>query len=185
MKYTPAPYSQCQNINEQLLASVVDKNYVDIMNSHNLEYSLSECVIACISPCQKIGSCGSSDYYKCQKSCPPSCELEYYSYTSGSLNFPPKNYFKLNENFTDEFRSNYSFAELKQSVLKLTLRYEDLSYTIIEQKPKFTFDSLIGTFGGTIGCFLGASLLSIAELLQLLLDIILLIFIRSDTQIGA
>lgn len=155
------------------------------MNKHNLEYSASECIFLCISSCQNIGACDLSDRQKCQEKCPPSCELEYYSYTSGSLNFPPKNYFKLNENFTDEFRSNYSFAELKQSVLKLTLRYEDLGYTFIEQKPKFTFDSLIGIFGGTLGCFLGASLLSIADLLQLLLDIILLIFIRSDTQIGA
>jgi len=83
----------------------------------------------------------------CDKQCPIECNSVSYtlSTVSNALNTP------------------YSLVNIY---------YEDFFYTLIKEDPKTSFDSLIGTIGGLLGLFLGASLISFYEIIDLLISVI-------------
>jgi len=78
----------------------------------------------------------------CDKQCPIECNSVSYtlSTVSNALNTP------------------YSLVNIY---------YEDFFYTLIKEDPKTSFESLIGTIGGLMGLFLGASLMSFFEIIDL------------------
>ncbi len=78
----------------------------------------------------------------CDKQCPIECNSVSYSLStvSNALNSP------------------YSLVNVY---------YEDFFYTLIKEEAKTSFDSLIGTIGGLLGLFLGASLMSFFEIIDL------------------
>lgn len=47
-----------------------------------------------------------------------------------------------------------------------------LKYTVIAQKPEYIFIDLISSLGGSMGLFFGASLLSLLEQAELLINLI-------------
>jgi hypothetical protein len=51
----------------------------------------------------------------------------------------------------------------------LYIYYDDLRYTSISQQPKMMFFDLISSIGGLFGLFLGASFLSFADLVEVIL----------------
>jgi hypothetical protein len=57
-------------------------------------------------------------------------------------------------NYTDNFQ------ELKNSIARINVYYEDLSYVHVEDKEAVSFVSLIGTLGGNLGLFLGKYMLN-------------------------
>ena len=58
------------------------------------------------------------------------------------------------------FRENY---------IKIDIFYMDLSFTYIEQQVAFEFLSLLSEVGGFMGLLLGASVLTVCELLDYLM----------------
>ena len=50
--------------------------------------------------------------------------------------------------------------------MKIGVYYPELSYTITEQKPAFELGSLLSEVGGFLGLLLGASVLTVCELLD-------------------
>ena len=54
--------------------------------------------------------------------------------------------------------------------ITVKVTYHDLGYTEVRQHPSYPFSSLVGEVGGTLGLCLGASLLTMAELLAFLMS---------------
>ena len=54
-------------------------------------------------------------------------------------------------------RVNYNnkFAELKDSIARVNVYYEDLAYTQVSENPAISLAALLGTLGGNMGLFLG------------------------------
>jgi hypothetical protein len=52
---------------------------------------------------------------------------------------------------------NYTnnFNELKNSIARINVYYEDLGYTQIDDSPAMNIVTLLGTLGGNLGLFLG------------------------------
>lgn len=92
---------------------------------------------------------GGYDKY-CLPACPLECQNEKFDYQLGFLNFPVQSYFEQAK-FRNLINRSEDFSILKQSVLKLTLRYDELSYTHIVQEPKTLIEDLIASIGGTMG----------------------------------
>ena len=110
----------------------------------------------------------------CIPYCPIKCENTYYDYSSSYLKFP------MNRKYFGQFPKDYGFEDynysfLKERVLKVNVYLKDTGYTMIESTPKISVQDLIGQIGGTLGCFIGASLLSLVEIGELLFELILLI----------
>ena len=60
-------------------------------------------------------------------------------------------------------QSEFSSART-QNLVRLVFYLDSLSYTNVDEEPKMTVDTLIGTIGGHLHLFLGMSLLSFVEI---------------------
>ena len=75
------------------------------------------------------------------------------------------------------FRSTFNFNAsvkvdrifLKDNFLKLNVFYRQLSYEYVCQQKRYNIFGLICDIGGSMGLFIGASMLSIVEIIDLLL----------------
>ncbi|XP_020604471.1 amiloride-sensitive sodium channel subunit alpha-like [Orbicella faveolata] len=110
----------------------------------------------------------------CSKSCPPPCrEITLKLSTSYSL-WPTKAYeaFYMAElkkrtkevDGSDNFRAN---------VLKVDIFFEELNYEVISEEPSYELANFVSDLGGSLGLWIGMSVLSFAELFELLLLICL------------
>ncbi|GFN94209.1 acid-sensing ion channel 5 [Plakobranchus ocellatus] len=62
---------------------------------------------------------------------------------------------------------------LRENLIDLSIFYKTLNVVEIVQEPALSLESVIGNLGGQMGLFLGASILSITELIELLLILLL------------
>jgi hypothetical protein len=117
--------------------------------------------------------------------CPEECDSVTYSLSTSLSEYPEPLYAQnlikssfLNSTFTD-IKSNYS--NLKKSVLAFSVYYSELKYTEIRELEKLGLVDLICAIGGTMGLFVGASLLSFVEILEGTIGAFLVYFKRSNT----
>ncbi|XP_059169932.1 acid-sensing ion channel 1C-like [Physella acuta] len=59
--------------------------------------------------------------------------------------------------------------------LKLNIYFEDLNYERISEQPDYEIIQMFSDVGGTIGLWIGLSLLSLFELLHLIVDVVVLV----------
>jgi hypothetical protein len=112
---------------------------------------------------ESFSSYGSTINSECYNLCPIECETSEYMVSISISKYPPSVHYinllknnpkiiKLNPDITD-------FELMWESVLKLNVFYESLSYTIISESPAINLYSLGANLGGTIGLFLGKRVL--------------------------
>ncbi|RNA32454.1 acid-sensing ion channel 1-like [Brachionus plicatilis] len=111
------------------------------------------------------------------KLCPLECESIRYDWKKSEGKYPSASYardlaksekvIRLFEN-----RSNVSLEELRDNILAINIYYETIEQTEITENASYTWDGLIGSIGGTLGLFLGMSLLSFADFIDLAVQII-------------
>lgn len=105
-----------------------------------------------------------AEYYKiganeaCKNICPVECNSFSLSFSS------------FYEKLPDAYSENYA---------ELNVFYDTFDYTFISQTPKITSDRVLGTIGGLIGLFLGASLLSFGDLIDLLFSVVRVLIVTS------
>ncbi|XP_036212049.1 acid-sensing ion channel 3 isoform X1 [Myotis myotis] len=68
---------------------------------------------------------------------------------------------------------NRSEAYIAENVLVLDIFFEALNYETVEQKKAYEVSELLGDIGGQMGLFIGASLLTILEILDYLCEVFL------------
>ena len=98
----------------------------------------------------------SSDYLqKCN--CPIECERTYFKWTSSIAEFPTLKYYHYLKNSTliQTKYPNITYQELKKSVARVEIFYDELKETIITESIKTETFDLIANLGGTLGLFLG------------------------------
>ncbi len=97
--------------------------------------------------------------------CKPACDERMYNVKHSIAYYPSPEEFKrvkteleLGDNLTEEFR---------QQFLEVTIYVDGTSSLLYEEHVQMDFFNLLSAVGGDLGLFLGASLLSIAELIHL------------------
>ncbi|XP_036885385.1 acid-sensing ion channel 3 [Sturnira hondurensis] len=68
-------------------------------------------------------------------------------------------------------KHNRSEAYIEENVLVLDIFFEALNYETVEQKKAYEVSELLGDIGGQMGLFIGASLLTILEILDYLCEV--------------
>lgn len=63
--------------------------------------------------------------------------------------------------------SSIPYKELRESTLALNVYYQYLGYTHIDQMPKSTVADLLASLGGNLGLFMGVSMLTLVELVEI------------------
>ena len=110
--------------------------------------------------------------------CPVECETNGYNYKKSQSEFPSKKYadYLLEKNdLVKQKLGNSSQQDMKKNVAKLKIFFDEMVQTAISEDPKTQLADLISNVGGTMGLFLGISFLSLIELVEILIKILLLI----------
>jgi hypothetical protein len=102
----------------------------------------------------------------------------YASYINGNLNL--KEDYSNGDNETvviDDDRA-------RESVTRVNIFYESLSYTVSTETPQMDFVSLLANIGGNLGLFLGVSLFSICELVEVAFEFGYIWIVRKKTHVS-
>ena len=85
-------------------------------------------------------------------------------------------YINWNANLTADFLNRTIDAQTAaQSYVSVKIFYETLSYTHSTESPQMDGVYLLGSIGGNLGLFLGISVFSICEVVQVVIEIIFVI----------
>jgi hypothetical protein len=102
-----------------------------------------------------------------------------------AADYPPRNYYELRlknkpiimDLFSRENNTkNFSFELSKERLISLKVYFNDLSYTNFSEKEKVNIVDLIANIGGTLGLFLGVSVLSFVEVFDLMVNCVYICF---------
>lgn len=126
---------------------------------------------------------------KCYQKCPKECEFVKYDLTVSSALFPTETYVKMlmyNENVTNNFDLEYQnfedeYQKALSSILSVKIYFKSDLVKIVREKPLISTEAFIANIGGTLGLFLGLSLISILEFIEFLVEICI-IYVHSIIQ---
>jgi len=84
-----------------------------------------------------------------------------------------------NRNLSSDFVTRpINEINARESVVQLNIYYNSLSYTISTESPQMNFVNLLADIGGNLGLFLGISIFSICEVI----DVLIRVFLSESTQ---
>ncbi|KAL9986106.1 hypothetical protein ACROYT_G000186 [Oculina patagonica] len=106
----------------------------------------------------------------CSNSCPPPCRESTFKLTTSYSLWPTKtyeDYYKIElvkrtkeVDWSDNFRAN---------VLKVDIFFEELNYEVISEELSYELPNFMSDLGGSLGLWIGVSVLTVAEIFELLL----------------
>ena len=148
-------------------------------SQYNIKMQVSSNLSQCLPPI--YGACEQrfreteffrNEYFQqnCISRCPLECHKAQVDFTPHTYFYPPtaanaeQNLAAAGRLWT--LRANQSeFSSARtQNLVRLVFYLDSLSYTNVDEEPKMTVDTLIGTIGGHLHLFLGMSLLSFVEI---------------------
>ena len=109
----------------------------------------------------------------CLDRCPAECVTLGISTQLAFKQYPHASYLettlKTNPMLINKYANQTDFkSNLAQSVLKLTIRYESLTYKETVEEPRMSWKSLLGKLGGDLHIFLSMSLISFIDIFELM-----------------
>ncbi|CAF0907174.1 unnamed protein product [Brachionus calyciflorus] len=121
--------------------------------------------------------------------CPLECNTVRYNLIKSEGRYPSPVYakdLKNNPRIVRMYnnRTNITLEELRENTLAINIYYEKLKQTEIEENESMSTEILISGIGGTFGLFLGISLLSFFEFVELLVSIIC-IFLNKNFKVNS
>lgn len=192
-KNLPQPYNDCQNLNSvnTLLGNEINRLNISY-DRHNCFTLCKQMIVieklGCYdmrypnllnsSPCSDKSSFErlktiELDLNRCQNECPFECESTILDWDISYASFPNKyifkiinatNYKSLRRLYTNQ---SFTYSDVQQAVAGFFIYYGPLSITVISQSVAITLADLFANIGGALGLFIGISLLSLVELLEM------------------
>jgi hypothetical protein len=109
----------------------------------------------------------------CIKQCPLECNIIEYKISSSRISFPSEYYKRqLIKNNKKINSSGVSYSEIQNSMLKINIFYESLTYNLIKESESLTIETLFANIGGTLSLTLGISISSVIEIAELVISLI-------------
>ena len=115
----------------------------------------------------------------CGFDCPNECNTIDYSLLTSSGSYPSQYYVSIlaKQGYLNNFASLTNdpqdmLESVQKYLVRVTVNYNQLGYTLYQDNPSLDINSLISTIGGQFGLFIGISILSIIEVFELLLELI-------------
>jgi hypothetical protein len=110
------------------------------------------------------------------KKCPIECNLILNNMRASFVRYPSIGYMKTLKKhpiIKSRFEGKANIEDVASSVLSFALYYQDFSYSQFKEVPLESKISLVSKIGGTLGLFLGMSLLSFIEIFEFIIEIII------------
>ena len=103
--------------------------------------------------------------------CPEHCYDERYTTVINQNPWPPHQeeppLFKLIDNLEGKANMTLSANDIRERLMKLSIYYNEFKENISEEQPLYDLLAIVSDLGGQMGLFMGASLLSLAEIMAL------------------
>ena len=115
------------------------------------------------------GDCGELDEEEVLRSCPqdcskPPCQEELYSASSTSLDFSQRYVDQIIDDLDDDDDFTEDLQEqVPSNYMSVSINYDTIRYKVLTESKAMTFSQLLGAIGGSMGLFLGISLISVME----------------------
>lgn len=131
-------------------------------------------------PCNSTNAiCAYKEYYdvynidieKHCSGCPLECESTTYGVTSSFSYYPNEGRVKTLEQEPFFKNQTINISELRKRIASFNVFFEELKYTNITELAKYSQLDLISNIGGFMGIFLGSSFLTIAEVFEVIITI--------------
>ncbi|XP_069472977.1 acid-sensing ion channel 4-like [Ambystoma mexicanum] len=182
LKYLPQPWGSCR-------ASVQGEQ---ILQGYET-YSISACRLQCEKEavvkncdCRMVHMpgnetiCPPNAYIECADhtldalvedtsercSCPTPCNMTRYGKEISMVRIPNKGSARY---LAKKYQKNETY--IRENFLVLDIFFEALNFETIEQKKAYDLASLLGDIGGQMGLFIGASILTILEILDYVYEV--------------
>ena len=111
----------------------------------------------------------------CRKACPVECNTIEYEYNSYRSLYPTAYYSKVLYNYALNKNLSISPSDVPSAFAKVSIYYNSMKYVTTVQTAQMQASDLFSNFGGILGLFLGISILTFAELFELLFNFTLLL----------
>ena len=122
----------------------------------------------------------------CISQCPLECNSTQFTFTLTSQAYSGILFEALvtsNKVYSNDFtQTPITQEKTSNKFVQVILYYDSLTYTQSTDTPSMDIMSLFGNIGGTLGLFLGVSVLSVCELINLLVECF--IFIKNRSQVN-
>jgi hypothetical protein len=120
------------------------------------------------------------DINSCSLDCPLECEFVSYNFQVSSVIYPSLEYYNMFkndsgaiENFSTKFEITMpAYESFREYFYAINIYYSSLKYTYISESPQMTVLNLLSSLGGSLGMFLGFSVFSLLEVIELLFELV-------------
>lgn len=123
---------------------------------------------------------------QCSSDCPPECSTIYYDADVSFSSYPTTFYsswLQLQPTLLQQFTNNQTTSvKISGSVARINVYYGGMMYKTITQTQGADAWSLFGSVGGNMGLFIGTSLLSFIETLELIGELIRTCYVYSKKK---
>ena len=113
------------------------------------------------------------------------CNSTEYKTSLSSSQFLSEIYYdiiKSNNAFESKYDENeLTIADITDDIVKLNVYYESLTYTLSEESVSMNLVGLFASIGGFMGSFLGMSLMTLVELLEIIIKYFYFILFSKKT----
>ena len=164
---------QCYQRQLLLECNCTDSNFLSLYSNQSLCNTLEE--ISCMVKIF-LHKFNSIEFIQkeCQHLCPLECNVTQYStkmtFTKLFGQFEMAT-IKESPHLLNDFSDDLNLDRARDSFVQMSIFYESLSYTLSTESPKMNWISLLGWIGGNLGLFLGMSVFSLFEIVQVLIEI--------------
>ena len=197
---SPYPYSDCKDLSSfssdfyDILTKsnksyrqidcfdlLLQKQIINKCSCYDLQYSQLYNATPCLSYTQL--TCAEMvymDFWKNTRTdsysseCPLECDSIQFDFTYSTSDFDPTGlytYFKNKKTPTED-----ELAEFKKQIFSANIYFSELKYTEITQTPAMNIIDLFANIGGTLGLFVGISVLSFIEIIEFIMEVIIIYF---------
>ncbi len=120
----------------------------------------------------------------CQNVCQPQCHKVCYDLSISQATYPSEYYHR---SWIDNIKTKWNFTSyntfearrhMDHSILRVIINYGCMQFEAIDESPAITPEELIGSVGGKLSLFVGISIISILEILEITSKLIMLPFRR-------
>ncbi|XP_072006744.1 epithelial sodium channel subunit beta-like [Engystomops pustulosus] len=117
----------------------------------------------------------SHDQLKCH--CPLQCDEEIFELTLSSSQWPSNTYLNSFSKRLESRRGYQDMQTIRDNVVKVVVYYQQLNYELIEEVPSMQLVDLFSSIGGLVGLWIGVSVCTVAEFLELILNILTFVIV--------
>ncbi|XP_075061406.1 epithelial sodium channel subunit beta-like [Mixophyes fleayi] len=118
----------------------------------------------------------SHDQLKCH--CPLQCEEENFELTLSSSQWPSSTYLDYFSKRLQTSRGDHDMQTIRDNVVKVVVYYQQLNYELIEEVPSMQLVDLFSSIGGLVGLWIGVSVCTVAEFLELIVNLLTFIIVQ-------